>query len=620
VVDVPSTTKECRRCHIDYVRDRVAGAGDGFAVEQNGSVGDVELVTRLRQAGVGRGDLVGLAVSRDGTVAVSADAIAAGWVGSAGELGVADDEVRPRWATWSQEDAQRLVAQGVRLATCWDVAAVHRLLFGGWRADPGFAWAHLRGLPLDGVPAPGPAAAVGMADLFDAAREEESPPARMEAAADAGPVEADGYLRLDWTRGGWAESPERLLAWARLARQAAELQRAALEAGAGGAWAVATVRAESTVELLCAELSADGLPMDRDAAEQVLAGFIGPRPRGDAEAAAMRAARDGAVLRHAPAGVTADLRSPVQVRSLLAAAGVEVPDTRAWRLEEFKDTSPLVAALLEWRKAERIATTYGYGWLDENLGPDGRLRGAWTGSDGAAGRMTASSGLHNMPAAIRRAVIAAQGHLFVRADLGQIEPRVLAAVSGDPALALATQADDMYLPVATELGVDRPTAKVAMIAAMYGQTTGHGGVAGRRMRAAYPVAMGYLDSADRNARAGRDLRTYGGRLVRMSGGIASPARTAARGRYGRNALVQGAAAELFKMWAVTVRARGPALGARIVLCLHDELLVHVAEEHADAAAALVGDCLAETARRWAPRGDVRLIAETSVVRCWADAK
>jgi DNA polymerase I len=606
VDDVTSTTLGAR-----------GGAGDGFAVEQNGSVGDAELVTRLRQAGAGRGDLVGLAVSPDGTVAVATDAVAAGWAGSAGELAVADNEVRPRWATWSQEDAQRLVAQGVRLATCWDVAAVHRLLFGGWRADPGFAWAHLRGLPLDGVPAPGPAAAAGMADLFDAAREEELTPTRTETAADAGPIEADGYLRLDWTRGGWAESPERLLAWARLAGQAAERQRAALEAGAGD---VATVRAESTVELLCAELSADGLPMDRDAAEQVLAGFIGPRPRGDAEAAAMRAARDGAVLRHAPAGVTADLRSPVQVRSLLAAAGVEVPDTRAWRLEEFKDTSPLVAALLEWRKAERIATTYGYGWLDESLGPDGRLRGGWTGSDGAAGRMTASNGLHNMPAALRRAVIAAQGHLFVRADLGQIEPRVLAAVSGDPALALATQADDMYLPVAAELGVDRPTAKVAMIAAMYGQTTGHGGVAGRRMRAAYPVAMGYLDSADRAARAGRDLRTYGGRLVRMSGGMASPARTAARGRYGRNALVQGAAAELFKMWAVTVRARGPALGARIVLCLHDELLVHVAEEHADAAAALVGDCLAETARRWAPHGGVRFIAETSVVRCWADAK
>jgi DNA polymerase I len=611
---------------VDDVTSTTLGLAWGRArrpqLSRMGGVGDVGLVARLRQAGVGRGDLVGLAVAPDGTVAVAVGGPAAGWLTSVDELAVADDQVRPRWVTWSQADALRLVGRGVRLATCWDVAAVHRLLFGGWRADPGFAWAHLRGLPLDGVPAP--AAAVGMADLFDAAREEESSPTRTEVAGDAEPIDADGYLRLGWTRGGWAESPERLLAWARLAMQAAELQRAALEAGAsggaGGAWAVATVRAESTVELLCAELSADGLPMDRDAAEQVLAGFIGPRPRGGAEAAAMRAARDGAVLRHAPAGVTADLRSTVQVRSLLAAAGIDVPDTRAWRLEEFKDTSPLVAALLEWRKAERIATTYGYGWLDENLGPDGRLRGAWTGSDGAAGRMTASNGLHNMPAAIRRAVIAAQGHLFVRADLGQIEPRVLAAVSGDPALAVATQADDMYLPVATELGVDRPTAKVAMIAAMYGQTTGHGGVAARRMRTAYPVAMGYLDSADRAARAGRDLRTYGGRLVRMSGGIASPARTAARGRYGRNALVQGAAAELFKMWAVTVRARGPALGARIVLCLHDELLVHVPEEHADAAAALVGDCLAETARRWAPRGDVRFIAETSVVRCWADAK
>ena len=51
-------------------------------------MGDAELVTRLRQAGVGRGDLVGLAVAPDGTVAVTVDE-PAGWVGSAGELAVA---------------------------------------------------------------------------------------------------------------------------------------------------------------------------------------------------------------------------------------------------------------------------------------------------------------------------------------------------------------------------------------------------------------------------------------------------------------------------------------------------------------------------------------------------
>src|SRR6202020_1482385 len=117
-----------------------------------------------------------------------------------------------------------------------------------------------------------------------------------------------------------------------------------------------------------------------------------------------------------------------------------------------------------------------------------------------------------------RAVIAEPGPLSVGPALGQIEPGVLAAVSGDAALAAATAADDMYLPVAAQLSVDRPTAKVAMIAAMYGQTTGHGGNAGRRMRSAYPVAMGYLDAADRSAQAGQGLRTYGGRLMRMSGG------------------------------------------------------------------------------------------------------
>ena len=544
----------------------------------------MDVLAWLRANRVSQGDLVGLAVAADGSVALA---------GPGGELAatarqvlLADSEIRPRWAMWSQETARRLVGDGVRVTTCWDVAAVHRLRSGRWRADPEYVWARLHGVPDDQIPG----VASGEPDLFSA------------AGGDAA-VKALGAAE---------------------ALEAAGLQRAAL-AESGGAIAVTTARAESTVELLCAELAADGLPVERAAAEDLLAEIIGPRPHNAADAAATRAARDGVVLGHAPAGATADLRSPGQVRSLLAAAGIDVPDTRAYRLEGFRDSSPLVAALLDWRKAERIATTYGYAWLDENLGPDGRLRGTWTGCDGAAGRMTASSGLHNMPAVLRQAVIAQPGHVFVRADLGQIEPRVLAAVSGDAALTTATAASDMYLPVAAELGVDRPTAKVAMIAAMYGQTTGHGGTAGRGMRAAYPVAMGYLDTADRSARAGTDLRTYGGRLVRMSGGAdraatESSGARAARGRYGRNALIQGAAAELFKMWAVTVRARAAALDARIVLCLHDELLVHVPADRAAQTAELVSDCLAETAKRWAPGGRVRFIADISTVRCWSDAK
>jgi DNA polymerase-1 len=566
-------------------------------------------VTSLRQAGVARGDLVGLVISPEPGGVLGVATAGGGWtIEGAADVGRADEALRPRWAVWSSQTAARLAGApggpgaprvGVRLATCWDVTAAHRLLFGGWRADPGYAWARLRGLA--GEPAAGPP------DLFGPDGDAEEP------------VAPDGHLRADWVSGGWSENSGRIARWAELAREVAGLQEAAL--AALGDRVLATARCESAAELLCAELSVDGLPMDRAAAERVLAGFIGPRPRGEAEAAALRAARDERVLRHAPPGGTADLRSPVQVRSLLARIGVDVPDTRAWRLRELRDAHPLVGALLEWRKAERIATTYGYAWLDEHLGADGRLRGAWNGSDGAAGRMTASAGLHNMPAALREAVVAADGHVFVRADLGQIEPRVLAAVSGDRALAAAARADDLYAPVAQQLGLDRPTAKVAVLAAMYGQTTGHGAQALRRLNAAYPVAMDYLDAADRAGRAGRDLRTYGGRLIVLSGEPSrSGSRAAAYGRYARNAMVQGAAAEMFKMWAVTVRARCAPLGARIVLCLHDELLLHCPREHGEAVSRLVGECLAEAAQRWAPGCGVRFISDTTVVRRWSDAK
>jgi len=235
--------------------------------------------------------------------------------------------------------------------------------------------------------------------------------------------------------------------------------------------------------------------------------------------------------------------------------------------------------------------------------------------------MTASAGLHNMPAALRPAVIAAEGHVFVRADLGQIEPRVLAAVSGDRALVTAARSDDLYAPVAAQLGVDRAVAKVAVLGAMYGQTTGHGAQALRRLNAAYPVAMAYLDAADRAGRAGRDRRTYGGRLIRLAAAEPrSSSRIAAYGRYARNAMIQGAAAELFKMWAVIVRARCAPPGARIVLCLHDELLVHAPGERAETVSRLVDECLREAAQRWAPGCGVRFISDTTVVRSWSDAK
>jgi DNA polymerase-1 len=251
--------------------------------------------------------------------------------------------------------------------------------------------------------------------------------------------------------------------------------------------------------------------------------------------------------------------------------------------------------------------------------------------------MTAQNGLHNLPALLRSAIAAEPGHVFVRADLGQIEPRVLAAVSGDPAFAEATRADDLYAPVAAKLGSDRATAKVAVLAAMYGQRSGAAGRALGDLERAYPVAMAYLDDAYRNGVAGRSVRTFGGRLIRaalpaepVDAGPAaeptdlvvseSPAAAGGRGRYLRNAVIQGAAAELFKAWAATVRSVVAGLGGQIVLCLHDELLVHVPEEQAQTCTALVEQALIDSARRWAQSDRVRFVADTSVIRRWSEAK
>ena len=539
----------------------------------------------------------------------------------------------PRWVVWSAVSTLcGVVGAGVDVTRTWDLAEAHRIIHGGWAATPGHVLAGCRGLDPAAVPVPRTQRLSGFdGDLFD-------------LADDGNPtvVTPEGHLRADaLTRPGDARGLREL------AVLALECQKAQLEAlgGIGGAHLPRlerTVWSESAAAVLCLELERDGLPVDRLAAEDLISASAGPRARDDADAARIRSERDRDVLRHAPGRERADLRNPTQVRELLASVGVDVPNTRAWVLEPYRLTHPLVDALLRWRKDERIATTYGYRWLDDHVGADDRLRGAWTACDGAAGRMTAQNGLHNLPAPLRPAIRASPGHVFVRADLGQIEPRVLAVVSADRAFAEATRSDDLYAPVAAKLGADRPTAKVAVLAAMYGQRSGAAGEALKDLEHAYPVAMGLLDRAYDDGVARRPVRTWGGRLIRF--GVAPPqlgegggggrpdgaspdgvaeataGADGSRGRYARNAIIQGSAAELFKAWAATVRHAVRPLGGQIVLCLHDELLVHVPEPHAAAAADAVERALGQASRTWAGTDQVRFVADTSVIRRWSEAK
>ena len=139
--------------------------------------------------------------------------------------------------------------------------------------------------------------------------------------------------------------------------------------------------------------------------------------------------------------------------------------------------------------------------------------------------------------------------------------------------------------------------------------------------------MSLLDQAADHGTDGQEVVTVGGRTIRMTvqpmtDGDIEGARSAAasRGRYARNAIIQGAAAELFKVWAVIVRRRCRSIGGRVVLCLHDELLVHVDVERANEASDVVIDALAEAAHYWSPTNEVRFVVDVSVVERWSDAK
>ncbi|MCU1673132.1 MAG: DNA-directed polymerase, partial [Frankiales bacterium] len=360
--------------HVGRV-GRLAAVGFGHAGVVPGRAAAMHDGPVLDGAGLQRGDLLAVVLVRGA---------GAGFAWAGGSTAVAGDPVDlvrqaaaadPRWVWWTaRETAAPLVAAGIRPRACWDLGAVGRLAHGLRREDAPAVWAAARGLPE-------PRLTSGPPDLLDLGGDSALLP--------------DGQLSRAWLADLDLPRAAGLAALALQVQAAQEQLLVALPdpraAPAEPPLRVLTAYAESAAALLAVELEHDGLPVDREVAAEQLRAEIGPRP-GDARAEAEhRAARDAEVLRHFPGGPV-DLRNPAQVKALLARIGLDLPDTRAWRLEPFADSTPAVAALLAWRRAERTSTTYGWGWLDRNVGSDGRWRGSWGAADAAAGRMSAAGG------------------------------------------------------------------------------------------------------------------------------------------------------------------------------------------------------------------------------------
>jgi len=243
---------------------------------------------------------------------------------------------------------------------------------------------------------------------------------------------------------------------------------------------------------------------------------------------------------------------------------------------------------------------YGWSWLDQWVA-GGRFRAEYIAGGVVSGRWaTRGGGALQIPKVVRRAVVADPGWRFVVADAGQLEPRVLAAVSGDRRLAAAAAAGDLYAALAADsFDGDRAKAKVALLGAMYGQTGGAAIPALAVLRKHYPVAFEFVEAAARTGEAGGLVRSWLGRTCPPAaaawrdagldppdeaGSAESPqggASGRARGRFTRNFVVQATAAEWALVLLARLRAALAGSRAELVFFQHDEVIVHCPAEEAD---------------------------------------
>jgi DNA polymerase-1 len=524
------------------------------------------------------------------------------------EIAAREAKDHPRWVWASTADFYpALLRAGVRVARCHDLELTESLLLGhaGRWGEPralAAARARLHGLPVPPDPPPRVAEPPGFAQgaLF----ETTGPPpaaAGFDVLSGIHEVYADQLRRVTTT-----EHPGRF----RL-----------------------LVAAESAGALVGAEMGHAGLPWRADIHDELLRELLGPpQPVGPPRRLAELTAEINAAF--GVRGLHPD--SPHEVVRAFARAGIEVPNTRAWVLRQVDH--PAVRPLLEYKELYRIWTAHGWSWLDAWVS-EGRFRAEYVPGGVVSGRWaTRGGGALQVPKVVRRAVVADPGWRFVVADAGQLEPRVLAAVSGDKRFAAAGAAGDLYAALAADsFDGDRSKAKVALIGAMYGQTGGNAIPALAVLRQRYPVAFEYVEAAARTGEAGGLVRSWLGRTCPPAGrggqdaGLDPPeeagpaeqqggASGRARGRFTRNFVVQATAAEWALVLLATLRTALAGTAAEMVLFVHDEVVVHCPAELADDVAAAVQASAEQAKRLIFGDSEVRFPLDVSIVGAYADAK
>ncbi len=356
---------------------------------------------------------------------------------------------------------------------------------------------------------------------------------------------------------------------------------------------------------------------------------------------------------YAMAGETFNINSPKQLGEVLFGR-LGLPhgkktktgwSTNADVLEKLRYEAPIVGAVLEYRQLTKLRSTYADGLL-KAMDPDGRVRTSFQMTVTATGRLSSTEpNLQNIPtrtdlgSEIRRMFVPEAGCVLVDADYSQIELRLLAHIAGDEAMReafaggqdihTATAAQVFHVAPEAVTAEMRRSAKAVNFGIVYGisafslsQDIGVTVAEAKAYMEAYfatfPGVRRYMDAVVETAREKGFVETVFHRRRDLPELKSSNFNLRSFGeRVALNMPIQGTAADIMKlaMIAVWKRLRVERPAARMVLQVHDELIVECPEEEAEAVAALLREEMEQVVSLSVP-----LTAEAHYGKNWLEAK
>ena len=319
--------------------------------------------------------------------------------------------------------------------------------------------------------------------------------------------------------------------------------------------------------------------------------------------------------------------------------------TDAETLESLRGVHPVIDHILLYRSYQKLNSTYVEGLL-RVVGEDGRVHSVFNQTETRTGRISSSEpNLQNIPvrtelgSRLRRYFVAPQGRVLLDADYSQIELRILAAISGDKNMQQAfADGEDIHRATASRIfGVPfemvTPQLRSRAKAVNFGIVYGIGAFSlskdvGVSVAEADSFIKSYLneysgvrDYMEKTVEQGREkgyvATLYGRRRPLPEINAANRNVRALGERMAMNTPIQGTAADIIKLAMIRVfrRLADEGLHARLVLQVHDELIVEAPVQEAAQAAKILGEEMERAADL-----PVKLIAEVQEGATWYDAK